>query len=127
MRNELILYCGTMFGVSGAAAGVRLLSAKIAQTTLKKLPQKALTKTVWFPIVKQIGKAIGVKVTKSGVAKVASKAIPIVAGFISGTINFASMMPMGNRLIDALDDANFDYTEDEVIADYEVISSVNYE
>lgn len=125
VRNELVLYCGAMFGVSGAAAGVRLLSSQIAKTTLKKLPQKALTKTVWYPIVKQIGKAVGVKVTKSSVAKGISKAIPVIGGVISGGLNFASMMPMGNRLARALDDANFDYTEDEIIADYEEVSSIS--
>lgn len=69
VRSQLILYCGVMFGVSGAVSGVRVLSTQIAKTTLKKLPQKALTKTFWYPIVKQIGKAIGVKVTKTTVAQ----------------------------------------------------------
>ena len=125
VRNELVLYCGAMFGISGAAAGVRLLSSQIAKTTLKKLPQKALTKTVWYPIVKQIGKAVGVKVTKNSVAKGISKAIPIVGGVISGGLNFASMLPMGNRLAKTLDDASFDYTEDEIIADYETVSAIS--
>jgi hypothetical protein len=61
-------------------SGVRVLSTQIAKTTLKKLPQKALTKTFWYPIVKQIGKAIGVKVTKTTVAKGFSKAIPVIGG-----------------------------------------------
>ena len=69
VKNQLLLYCGVMFGVSGAVSGVRVLSTQIAKTTLKKLPQKALTKTFWYPIVKQIGKAIGVKVTKTTVAQ----------------------------------------------------------
>ena len=63
VRNQLILYCGVMFGVSGAVSGVRVLSTQIAKTALKKLPQKALTKTFLYPIIKQIGKAFGVKVT----------------------------------------------------------------
>lgn len=46
VRNQLILYCGVMFGVSGAVSGVRVLSTQIAKTTLKKLPQKALTKNL---------------------------------------------------------------------------------
>lgn len=77
-----------MFGVSGAVSGVRVLSTQIAKTTLKKLPQKALTKTFWYPIVKQIGKAIGVKVTKNTVAQGFSNAIPVIGGVISGSINF---------------------------------------
>lgn len=124
VKNELVMYCGVMFGVTGASAGVRLLSAQIAKTTMKKLPQKALTKTMWYPIVKQIGKAIGIRVTKNSVAKGISKAIPVVGGVISGGLNFASMLPMGNRLAQTLDDATFDYTEDEIIADYNEITAI---
>ena len=29
------------------------------ENELKKLPQKALTKTFWYPMVKQIGKVLG--------------------------------------------------------------------
>ncbi len=119
VRGQLILYCGVMFGVSGAAAGVRILSSQIAKTTLKKLPQKALTKTLWYPIVKQIGKLVGIKVTKNTVAKGVSKAIPVVGGVISGGLNFASMLPMAKRLASSLDKANFDYSEEEILADYE--------
>ena len=124
VRGQLILYCGVMFGVSGAAAGVRILSSQIAKTTLKKLPQKALTKTLWYPIVKQIGKLVGVKVTKNTVAKGVSKAIPVVGGVISGGLNFASMLPMAKRLASSLDKANFEYSEEEVLTDYEEIQNM---
>ena len=36
VRSQLIMYCGVMFGVSGAVSGVRVLSAQIAKTTMKK-------------------------------------------------------------------------------------------
>lgn len=127
VRNQLILYCGVMFGVSGAVSGVRVLSTQIAKTTLKKLPQKALTKTFWYPIVKQIGKAIGVKVTKTTVAQGFSKAIPIVGGVISGSLNYVSMMPMANRLNAALNKACFNYSEEEMAADIETIESIGEE
>ena len=125
VKNQLLLYCGVMFGVSGAVSGVRVLSTQIAKTTLKKLPQKALTKTFWYPIVKQIGKAIGIKVTKSTVAQGVSKAIPIIGGVISGSLNFASMMPMANRLQTALDSAAFGYTEEQLQKDILEIESIS--
>ena len=124
IKSQLIMYCGVMFGVSGAVSGVRVLSTQIAKTTLHKLPQKALTKTFWYPIVKQIGKAVGIKVTKSSVAKGISKAIPVIGGVISGTLNFASMMPMANRLFETLDKATFDYTDDEMEADIIEIENI---
>ena len=125
VKSQLIMYCGVMFGVSGAVSGVRVLSTQIAKTTLNKLPQKALTKTFWYPIIKQIGKAIGVKVTKTTVAKSASKAIPIIGGVISGGLNFASMMPMAKRLSEALDKATFDYSEDEYENDLNIIDKIS--
>lgn len=127
VRNQLLLYCGVMFGVSGAVSGVRVLTTQIAKTTLKKLPQKALTKTFWYPIIKQMGKAIGIKVTKSTVAKGVSKVIPVIGGVISGGLNFASMMPMANRLQKALDSATFGYTEEELEKDIEIIENISDE
>lgn len=124
VKNQLLLYCGVMFGVSGAVSGVRVLSTQIAKTTMKKLPQKALTKTFWYPIIKQIGKAIGVKITKSTVAKGVSKAIPVIGGVISGNLNFASMMPMANRLQAALDSAAFGYTQEDLEKDIIEIESI---
>ncbi len=124
VKSQLIMYCGVMFGVSGAVSGVRVLSTQLAKTTLKKLPQKALTKTFWYPIVKQVGKAIGLKVTKTTVAQGVSKAIPIIGGVISGSLNFASMMPMANRLQETLDKASFDYTEAEMEADIQEIEYI---
>lgn len=124
VKNQLLLYCGVMFGVSGAVSGVRVLTTQIAKTTLKKLPQKALTKTFWYPIVKQIGKAIGVKVTKLTVAKAVNKVIPVVGGVISGGLNFASMAPMAHRLQKALDSASFGYTEEDLEKDIIEIENI---
>lgn len=124
VKSQLLLYCGVMFGVSKAASGVRVLSTQIAKTTLKRLPQKALTKTFWYPIVKQIGKSIGIKVTKTTVAQGISKAIPVIGGVISGGLNFASMMPMANRLQKAFDSASFGYSEEDLEKDIIEIESI---
>ena len=125
IKSQLIMYCGVMFGMSGAVSGVRVLSSQIAKTTAERLPQKALMKTFWYPIVKQIGKAIGVKVTKTTVAKGVSKTIPVIGGVISGGLNFASMMPMAKRLNGALDKATFDYSEEEYENDLGVIEKMS--
>lgn len=127
IKNQLLLYCGVMFGVSGAVSGVRVLSTQIAKTALKKLPQKALTKTFWYPIVKQIGKSIGVKITKSVAAQGIAKAIPVIGGVISGSLNFASMMPMANRLQSALDSAAFGYSAENLEKDIIEIENISAE
>lgn len=127
IRNQLILYIGVMFGVSGASAGVRVFSSQIAKTALKKLPQKALTKTFWYPLIKKICAAIGVKVTKKTLANSVSKVIPVVGGVISGGLTFASMMPMANRLQEQFDKSCFDYSQEEFEADCITVETASEE
>ena len=125
VKNQLILYCGVMFGVSGAVSGVRVLSTQLSKTALKKIPQKALTKTFWYPILKKIASFIGVSLTKKTFAQGVSKAVPVIGGVISGGINFASMMPMANKLNDTLEKATFDYSDEEFNKDIEIIMNSN--
>lgn len=121
ITNQLILYCGVMLGSAGAAQTVRVLSSALAKQALKKIPQKALTKTFYYPIVKSIAKAFGTKMTKNVFAKGVSKAIPIIGGVVSGGITFATMRPMGMRLAETMDQAHFTYTQDAFEADWQDI------
>lgn len=65
VTRELTLYLGVMFGVAGSASMLKMLTAKISQQLLKKLPQKALTQTLYYPILKKISAYIGIKITKN--------------------------------------------------------------
>ncbi len=124
VQNQLILYCGVMLGVSGAEQAVRVLSSALAKQALKKLPQKALTKTFYYPIVKGIAKFFGAKMTKDVFAKGVSKALPIIGGVVSGGLTLASMKPMGSRLVQTLDEAHFDYTQEEFEEDWQKIVKI---
>lgn len=127
VTNQLILYCGVMLGASGAAQAVRVMSSALAKQIMKKLPQKALTKTFYYPIVKGICKFFGVSMTKNLFAKGVSKAVPILGGVVSGGITFATLRPMGQRLADTLDEAHFSYTEEEFHEDWEDIVEISEE
>ncbi len=127
IKNQLILYCGVMFGVSGAMNGVRVLSVQLAKTAAHKIPQKALTKTFYYPMIKKICKVFTISVTKKAFGQGVSKIIPVVGGVISGTINFASMMPMAKKLKTTLDKAAFDYSEEEYNNDIEILTNENGE
>ncbi|MBU3105139.1 SHOCT domain-containing protein [Clostridium gasigenes] len=122
VRNELILFLGVMFGVSGSAAGLRILSSNLSKQALKKIPQKALTKTIYYPIIKKICQMIGIKLTKDTFAKSVSKIIPIIGGVVSGGITFISMKPMGNKLQKVLAET-INYTEEEFERDMKDVSS----
>ncbi|RTR26301.1 bacteriochlorophyll 4-vinyl reductase [Robertmurraya yapensis] len=120
VRSELILFLGVMFGVGGAASTLKVVSSKMAQQALKKLPQKALTKTFYYPIVKKIATLIGVKMTKDTFAKGVSKVIPVVGGVVSGGLTYTSMTKMGNRLRNTMYDS-LNYTTQEFQKDMDEI------
>lgn len=125
VTNQLILYCGVMLGASGASQTIRVLSSSLAKQAMKKIPQKALTKTFYYPIVKSIAKAFGAKMTKEVFAKGVSKAVPIIGGVVSGGLTFVTLRPMGMRLADTLDKAHFDYTEADFEQDWDDIVTIN--
>lgn len=125
IKNQFILYCGVMFGVAGATSAVRLLSAQVAKIAENRLQQKALTKTVWYPIIKKICNSVGVKITKTTLKNGVTKVVPIIGGVISGVMTFVSMKPMAERLQKVLEKANFDYTEEEYNKDIEIIATID--
>lgn len=124
VTNQLVLYCGVMFGVSGASATLKIMSSALSKQALKKLPTMALTKTIYYPIIKKIAVTFGVKMTKDVFAKGISKVIPVVGGFVSGGLTLASMRPMGNRLVGSFDEACFDYTEQDLENDIEEVTCI---
>ena len=117
VKGELTLFLGVMFGVGGSASALRLVSSNLSKQALKKLPQKALTKTFYYPIIKKTASIIGIKVTKDSFAKSVSKAIPILGGVVSGGITYASMKPMGNRLNKVLNESISNYTDKDLERD----------
>lgn len=123
VRGELTIFLGVMFGVGGSASALKILSARLSQQVLKKLPQQALTKTVYYPIIKKVAAAIGIKITKRTFAQGLSKAIPIIGGIISGGLTYASMKPMGNRLRETLFDAAGSYSNEDFEKDYQDVKN----
>lgn len=97
-RNVLTVFIGVMMGAQAANKALGEISKRLAIQVAKRIPQQALTKTSWYPIIKQIGKWLGVQVTKQGVGKTGSKLIPILGGFLSGGITLATFRPMAGRL-----------------------------
>lgn len=97
-RTNLTLFVGVMLGAQAANNALQKISQKAAVQMAKKLPQKALTKTAYYPVAKQVGKWIGLNVTKSTFAKGASKAIPILGGVLSGGLSYITFDKMASRL-----------------------------
>ena len=97
-KNTLLLYLGVMLGVNGAGALLRSGGVTVAKQVMKIVNKKALTKTLWYPILEKALKIFGVNLTKGGLTKGMGKVIPILGGVLSGGLTFATMKPMGERL-----------------------------
>ena len=97
-KNTLLLYLGVMLGVNGAGALLRSGGVTVAKQVMKIVNKKALTKTLWYPILEKVLKIFGVNLTKGGLTKGMGKVIPILGGVLSGGLTFATMKPMGERL-----------------------------
>ncbi|MFF9666612.1 hypothetical protein ACF1FY_31525 [Streptomyces althioticus] len=94
----LTLFFGVMFGTQSANAAVGKVAGMMSKQVAKKLPQKALTKGVIYPIVKKSAAYLGVQMTKQSFAKGVSKAIPVIGAVVSGGLTLSTYLPMAKRL-----------------------------
>ena len=96
--DMLTLFVGVMMGTSAANQAIRGIAKGLAEQVAKRLPQQALTKTTWYPLVKNVAKWIGVKLTKDVTAKGVGKIIPVLSAVISGVLTLATFRPCAKRL-----------------------------
>ncbi|NTL26031.1 EcsC family protein [Enterococcus faecium] len=120
-KETLILYLGVMLGVSTASSAVRVLSGKLSVQALKKIPQKALTKTIYYPVIKKVLAVFGTKLTKATFAKGVSKVVPVVGGVVSGGLNYFSMKPMATKLKNELR-KGINYSEENLKQDLKILN-----
>lgn len=102
LQDHLITFMGVMFGANSANIALKTVAESLSKKTAKTLANKALTKGTIYPIVKTISKTLGIKMTKQIFANTVSKVIPVIGGFASGIISYATFKPSAHRLKDAL-------------------------
>ena len=91
---RLILFLGVMMQVGGANVSLaKFASSTAAAGVAKAIQKQALTKTVWYNPLKKILSVVGVKVTKSSLAEVLSKGVPVIGGVVSGGLTYATFKP----------------------------------
>ena len=83
------LLLAVMAGVSGANSALTAFSKTVQANVAKKVANKALMQTSYYPIIKKVLAGIGVKITK---------VVPVVGGFISGGLTFVSLKGGSRRL-----------------------------
>ena len=127
--NILIVCLGVMYGVAGANNALKVMAKALATGVEKKLLNTALTKGTIYPIVKNVAKWFGQKMTKEIFAGFFKKAIPVVGGVVGGGLTFVSFKPCCDKLKASLQDtllSNPDHKESEeesaiTIEDFEVV------
>ena len=102
--NTLIVCLGTMYGVAGANNALKAMAKALGEGVQKQLMKKALTKGTIYPIVKEVSKWFGVKMTKEIFTGFFKKAIPVAGGVVGGGITYASFKPCCVRLKNTLKD-----------------------
>lgn len=108
------LFVGVMLGIGSAAKILSELAERVAGQVLKRLPQKALTKWGFYRLAKDVAKWIGIRLTKQSFARVMSKVVPILSGFISGTVTWIWFSRMSRRLHDHLETLRPHWDSEEV-------------
>lgn len=87
-KVRVLAYLGVMLGASGSVMLVGNLAREVGKNMGKKITQRALTKTTWYPLFKKIGAMVGKRVVKESVGKAVTKVVPVVGGAISGAIEY---------------------------------------
>lgn len=101
--NTMTLFVGVMMGSREAVQGVNALAKAVAEQAVKRIPRIALTKYGFYNMAKQVGKWIGIKLTKETFAKGVGKAIPLVGAPVSAALTYWTFKPMAVRLKRQLD------------------------
>lgn len=93
------LLLAVMVGVSGANSALKAFAKTVQANVAKKIANKALMKTSYYPIIKKVLAGIGVKITKSSFGDAVSKVVPVVGGVVSGGLTFVSLKSGSKRLV----------------------------
>ena len=122
--NILILCMGVMYGTVGASNALKTVAKSLASGVEKQLLRRALTKGTIYPVIRNVAKWFGIKMTKEVFAGFFKKAIPVVGGVLGGGITFLSFKPCCDKLKETLRDtklSNPNYQESPEISSINVI------
>ncbi len=62
--------------------------AWLATQAVRKVDNKALTKIVWYPVVKKVAVMLGQKITRQTVGSAVTKVVPVLGDVVAGTLTY---------------------------------------
>lgn len=101
-QKIILLFIGLMYGVSGANKVIAEISKSLAGKVGKDILRAALTKTAWYPLLKQCCKQVGIKVTKDALSKIPTKVVPGIGGVVSAGFSYYCFGKGAERLHETL-------------------------
>ena len=106
-KVRVTLLIGVMLGAGQAKKVINQVGKQFAGQIVRRLPKQALTKTSYYPVIKQVGRWIGISITKNTFARGVARIVPIVGGFISGGLTKIMMQSMAKKLKEHLSTLKF--------------------
>lgn len=97
-KNIIILFLGAMYQIKGVGSIIEKVAQHLAEKATKDIAKAALTKTAWYPVLKEICKTFAIKLTKDSLGKAIGKAIPILGAGISGGLTYYTFSKQSKRL-----------------------------
>ncbi|MCY4018107.1 MAG: hypothetical protein OXG39_01745 [Chloroflexi bacterium] len=95
---RILMLIGSMYGIEGSNRLLAEIASRFANEVARTLPKQALTKTAYYPIIKEALKWFGIKLTKKTFAEGISKVVPIVGGGVSASVTALTLRGMSYRL-----------------------------
>jgi len=101
-KGMILLFIGLMYGVNGANKVIAEVSKSLAAKLAKDIGKTAVTRTAWYPLLKELGKSVGIKVTKDYVAKGVGKAFPLLGAVVGFGVSYYAFGEGSERLYESL-------------------------
>ena len=69
-----------------------------ADQLIRNIPEKLVTHSAFYSVVRQVASWIGIKISKESLAKGIGKALPLIGAPINAGMTYYTFKPMANRL-----------------------------
>lgn len=94
----LTIFMGSMMGVRVADQGISQLARGMARAAVGRLPRVAISAATIYPVAGTIARIAGLRLSREGFAKTASKLIPVAGGLFAGSLTLFTFAPGARRL-----------------------------
>jgi hypothetical protein len=95
---QITLLVGALMGSDAARRGLAALAERFVPQAACGLPRQSLTRYAIYNLTKQVGRWIGINITKRTLAGGIAKMLPILGGVMSASVTAGMMFPMAWRL-----------------------------